>query len=377
MAATKIAGAGAASFPSARTKIDAEEYVLWAYRLLLGREPESWEAIHNNPFKNNRQMLVDSVLRSEEFHIKNRGLTPLANPYHSWKDEAIAFIHLPKTGGTTLRMLLAAHFPPECVCPQTYNALHNYSPVELAKFNFFFGHFDYFATYSIPKQHVTRVSIFRDPIQRLISFYRFSRSFPPKDEFIDNPFINLANELSAEEFFEHALTRASYHVNNAYLFFFGASIDDGDMLAAMASRMSAFGDPISEAPKSTVFAIDGDEFSAEPLARATQRIMDLEGIGLTERFQDSVELIFSELGFSMPECIAPTQVTDDLPNSDVRFVPAPKVTITPRLSRALEPLTRYDRIIYGVAKREFERRSARFRTERRPRKRSSISRWWE
>ena len=84
--------------------------------------------------------------------------------------------------------------------------------------------------------------------------------------------------------------------------------------------------------------------------------MALDGIGLTERFRDSVELIFSQLGLAMPKSIAPTQVTDDLPNSDTRFVPVPKVVMTPRLSRALEALTRYDRIIYDVAKREFQRR---------------------
>ena len=106
MSEIEISGDAAPTFPQATTKSDGEEYVLWAYRLLLGREPESRDVIRNNPFKNNRQGLVNTVLRSEEFHTKNRGLPPLDNPYHSWDDEAIAFIHLPKTGGTTLVLCL-------------------------------------------------------------------------------------------------------------------------------------------------------------------------------------------------------------------------------------------------------------------------------
>jgi hypothetical protein len=356
MSEIEISGDAAPTFPQATAKIDGEEYVLWAYRLLLGREPESRDVIRNNPFKNNRQGLVNTVLRSEEFHTKNRGLPPLDNPYHSWDDEAIAFIHLPKTGGTTLSSMLAAHYPAERTCPQTYNALHNYTPAELARFNFFFGHFDYFATCFIPKRRILRISIFRDPVQRLISFYRFSRSFSLQHEFSDNPFINLANELDVEEFFEHELITSSYHTNNAYLFFFGSSIDDSDMLAKLDKHVPTLDGMICETSEYGVHVPGGGEFLAEPLLQATQRILALDGIGLTERFRDSVELIFSQLGLAMPESIAPTQVTDDLPNSDTRFVPVPKVVMTPRLSRVLEALTRYDRIIYDVAKREFQRR---------------------
>lgn len=44
-----------------------EEYVRWAYRLLLGREPERPETIRDHPFKHDRQRLVQAVLNSDEF----------------------------------------------------------------------------------------------------------------------------------------------------------------------------------------------------------------------------------------------------------------------------------------------------------------------
>jgi O-methyltransferase len=43
------------------------EYVLWAYRLLLGREPENPSTVMENPFLGNRRRLLQSVLHSPEF----------------------------------------------------------------------------------------------------------------------------------------------------------------------------------------------------------------------------------------------------------------------------------------------------------------------
>lgn len=57
---------------------DGADYVRWAYRLLLGREPESPATVENNPFKNDRTRLVRSVLDSDEFRKSNSFLWPFA-----------------------------------------------------------------------------------------------------------------------------------------------------------------------------------------------------------------------------------------------------------------------------------------------------------
>ncbi len=53
--------------------IPGEEYVRWAYRLLLGREPENSDIMTRNPLKNDRQRLVETILNSEEFRVKYSG----------------------------------------------------------------------------------------------------------------------------------------------------------------------------------------------------------------------------------------------------------------------------------------------------------------
>ncbi|MGD9617682.1 MAG: FkbM family methyltransferase [Alphaproteobacteria bacterium] len=50
---------------------EADEYVRWAYRLLLGREPESERTVSDNALKYDRQQLLCSVLLSQEFQAAN------------------------------------------------------------------------------------------------------------------------------------------------------------------------------------------------------------------------------------------------------------------------------------------------------------------
>jgi Sulfotransferase family len=338
---------------------DGEEYVRWAYRLLLGREPENLAAVQNNPYKNDRQRLVETVLNSAEFHCNSRAklAAPSDNPYLSWTKDAVAFLHLPKTGGTSLFTLLSACFLPDRICPQHYNALHLYPPAELAKYDFFSGHFDYFALRFIPRQRVRCLSIFRDPVQRLISFYRFAKSFKPnRADIVGDLSVKMANELAPEEFFEHDIIVSSPFINNTYLFVLGSSLDDLTTCRALASAPRSLSASSPNDRATAAKALINDNAVVQILERATQRILELDAIGLTEMYAESVETVFTTLGFPVPRSIIHTQVTDELANTDTRFSRVPPVEMTTRLSRALSQLTEYDQIIYDVAKREFERR---------------------
>jgi Sulfotransferase family len=359
MPETHIDGAIAApqlSHHNTPEKVDGEEYVRWAYRLLLGREPENMAVVQNNPFKNDRQRLVESVLNSEEFQTRYKEQTATSNnhPYATWYRDTFAFIHVPKTGGTTLHKLLIQCFPLERVCKQRFEALHLYSPAALKNYDLFSGHFDYFSIQFIPRSKVRCVSIFREPVDRLLSWYRFKKSHPITGEFANDVFALLANKLSAEDFFEHDIITLSTFVNNAYLFFFGASLLDNVMIRVIADNTSTFQSVLEHNVVDEVLQERGT--GVELLARAVERVRSLDALGLTEKFDDSVKMIFTDLGLPIPKAIISEMVTDAIPDSDPRFARVPPVVITPRLSGALQKLTRYDQIIYNVAKREFERR---------------------
>jgi hypothetical protein len=343
---------------NASQSLSGEDYVRWAYRLLLGREPESEKAVRTNPFKNDRHRLIQQFLDSGEFHAKHKLLFSNAKnyPYEYWNREAIALIHMPKTGGSTLDNLLREFFHPNRICGVPTATLHLYSPADVAEYDFFSGHFDYFSVNFIPRQRVRRVSIFRDPLQRLISWYRFKRSHPLKDEFADDIFVKLAHDLSPEEFFEDRDIVQSTFINNTYLFFLGSSLKDPATVKLLADTGSA-SDMSASTNQSMAPAFHAADQICKPvLERAIQRVRKLDAIGITEKFQESVDTIFPALGFAIPQSIVSVKVTDDLPNIDARFTRVPPVEMTERLSRALQRLTRYDQIIYDAAKKEFERR---------------------
>jgi hypothetical protein len=84
----------------------------------------------------------------------------------------LVFLHLQKTGGTSLHARLTAAFPPEAVCPERFDRLHEWDGAALQRFALYSGHFnaDSIAYIAEPKQVVT---VLRAPRERLASLYLF------------------------------------------------------------------------------------------------------------------------------------------------------------------------------------------------------------
>ena len=306
--------------------------VLNCYRYLLGREPENDQVItetlmHHSSF----QQLRRSFLRSAEFGSQYKALEyELSEPtFLSRARPTIAFIHLLKTAGTTLNALLAEHFQPDRICPIHDNRLDLYPLIELSQFDLFSGHFDWFSVDLIPRERIKRVAVFRSPKARLLSFYRFLKSHSPGWVNENNVFVRLVHTLTAEEFFEHPFVRSSPEIYNHYLLVFGL---------AYAQASVAWG-PIHS------------EIGQQVMGKALDRVRSLDGLGLTERFNESVVMIFRTLQLPIPSLIPKLQVTDNLTSA------VEPVIVTRRLARALEELTVYDDLIYCEAQKEFERRS--------------------
>jgi hypothetical protein len=308
------------------------------FRFILGREPENELVILKYMLFPNLERFRSHLFHSNEFRGKSKGneLEISAHPMASQDRDVIVFIHLQKVGGKTFHSLLSRNFYHDRICPVQENKLHLLSLAELAWFDLFSGHFDHAAVELIPKRNIRKLAFFREPRARLISFYRFVKSHPPRDEFADSRSVQLANRLSPEEFFEHEEIRAAPEVYNHYLLTFGLS---SYAVEQAGPRCAALITPAV-------------------VERAKQNIRSLTGIGLTEKFKESVEIIFNQLGFRMPMWIKSKHVTDQLPNVDTRFSKVEPVTMTPRLAAAVEDLVRYDTELYQTAIAEFEKRRA-------------------
>jgi hypothetical protein len=318
----------------------SREDVLHGFRLILGREPEDQQAIDAHMQIPSVAELRRTLLVSSEFQGQYKVMRPepYEHPSLSIERETVVFIHMQKTGGTTLRALLEGQFPADRVCPVRVDKLHLLSVAELGQFDFFAGHFDRSSICFIPRKEIKTVALFREPRARLISFYRFLRSHPTRDEFASDPSIRLANELSVEEFFERPEIRGLPAVYNHYLIALGASF------SWFRNQGSLSKEDISNA-----------------FDKAKRQIRAITAIGITERFDLSVELICKALHIDKRPSIAPLHVTSNFVELDARFKVVEPVVMTPRLASALHELTLYDDELYRFATQEFDQRCTELR----------------
>jgi hypothetical protein len=314
----------------------SREDVLNGFRLILGREPEDERTISAHMLISSVAELRQVLLASEEFQGKYKVMHPAteAHPSLSMGRRTIVFIHLQKTGGTSLRVMLERQFPADRRCPVLEDKLHLLSIADLGQYDFFAGHFDQSSLRFIPRDNIKTIALFREPRARLISFYRFLRSHPVSDKFTDHYLIRLASESSAEEFFERPELRHYSAVNNHYLI-------------ALGSSFSWFDQNRASLPQ---------EKLSQLLRDAKLQIRSLTAIGITEQFEQSVAMIYKSLDFTPVPAIEAAHVADKFSEMDSRFRRVDAVIMTPRLASAIGDLIAYDDELYAFAKSEFERR---------------------
>ena len=114
----------------------------------------------------------------------------------------VVFLHVPKTAGSSLTKMLLSHFHEErAYRPEGLATLANLEPTDIGKYDLFCGHFDWAELKYAPRD-AKIITILRDPVERIISLYKYWRSFSweyaeKKDDFG----IQYAKAVSMEEFF--------------------------------------------------------------------------------------------------------------------------------------------------------------------------------
>lgn len=98
-------------------------------------------------------------------------------------DEAVIFLHVPKTAGTTVNRLIEWEYPVlqmYSVDPVLFtwssNHLHKLSPKRLQSIHMFKGHM-LFGLHRILPQPATYITVLRDPIDRVLSAFYFMRTY--------------------------------------------------------------------------------------------------------------------------------------------------------------------------------------------------------
>lgn len=297
-----------------------------AFLCLLFREPESEDVYDVFSTSKDAIQLRQIIMRGAEFR---RRMTAIRE---AEQRDALFFLHLEKTGGSSVFDMLARNFRPDQVAPGHYGFRDKFDMIE-SRFDFYAGHFDYDLVSQVRRRSKKMLSVFRRPVDRLISSYRFARAQPTVPANPNEPTF-LAKNLSPEDFFSHPLVRSAPTLNNYYLRTFASSL---------------------RLPIPADWSADDDR---DLLETAQSRIRSLDAIGLTHRMTESVLVICSALGLPPPKKILAVNKTDALPNENPKFHRVPPVDMSPALTDALRDLVHYDNILFDTASEEFERRLA-------------------
>jgi hypothetical protein len=96
------------------------------------------------------------------------------------RNEALIFLHIPKTGGSTLSKILAHHYSPAVTVTLDTPGVAQFKTLsgeERGRYRLIQGHL-YFGLHRLIPRASTYITLLRNPIDRTLSFYYYARSTP-------------------------------------------------------------------------------------------------------------------------------------------------------------------------------------------------------
>ncbi|MEO0645278.1 MAG: sulfotransferase family 2 domain-containing protein [Cyanobacteria bacterium J06650_10] len=246
------------------------------------------------------------------------------------EQEALVFMHVPKTGGTTLHDILIQHFNEDEVCPERFNHLGKMSTNELIKYRFYSGHYDRKAIELIekPKKIIT---ILREPKSRILSLYYYWKAhrWEPIEEYdLGGP--RIAKRLNLLEFLRYTEGGIPENIGNIQTRTLLGNISKGAHI----------------------------EYPCPPnqiLEKAIEALESLFCFGIMEEYESTMRLFCRRLEFSCPAYIRKARDHTEFGTHPLMEA-VEQEEITPEIEQALKALTQFDAKLYQYAKTAFAQR---------------------
>ena len=235
----------------------------------------------------------------------------------------IVFLHVPKTGGTSVHDYLVGKFPRDKVCPHRFNTLRDHTQEELNQYRYFSGHFDMDAIEHIEGEKDV-FSFFRDPKNTVLSLYYFWRSH--KQSVIEKNNLvgpRLAKSMGLLEFLNSANGPIPSNINN-----YTTRVLIGKMYCGPGGKFLY--------PEDEVFD------------RAVEKIDQMKTFGIMDCYEQSYRVVLNNLGFEPPEVVP--HARDSKNNSEPYTEKVVKEEITEEIDAAIKSVTSYDQKVYEYAR---------------------------
>ncbi len=242
----------------------------------------------------------------------------------------LVFLHVPRTGGTTLHHHFSAHFAPDEICPERFSRLGRYTESELAQWRFFSGHFNLDEIKRIPPP-IFLVTVLRDPIERLLSNYYFWKRHRPSyiaQLQLRGPEITRTGSLA-----DFLLSKEPVILNTT-----------NNIIARNLAG------EIHPQPDGTWFVRMGNEglrvTDMQIVHRALGNLFSFKVFGDTSQLREIYAIVARTFGMNALTDLAHLNTRHEVDHSREPLIEEP---ITPEIKALLDQHTRLDRIVYQLA----------------------------
>lgn len=240
--------------------------------------------------------------------------------------EKIVFLHIPKTGGTSVHDYLVKQFPKNRICPFRFNNLKSKASTALDQYLYFSGHYDLENVNHISGDKAV-FTFFRDPKETILSLYYFWKSHK-KSVIEKNNLVGprLAKSMPLIDFLSYRKPPIPGNINN------------------YTTRALIGG----------MYCGPNNEFlypENEVLDRAKSTIDNLKTFGIMDDYDNAYKNVLTDLGFAPPEKVP--HARNSKKNIDPNIELIEKEPITDEVNRALNDLTKFDKEIYEYAKERY------------------------